>query len=170
MRAQVHCVLTLLAVCCLISCMSAVGFAQTTAHASPDLWDIVQATPTRAELEIQLDDGTQLKGRLLTATDGMLRLSRTHEIAEVQRDRVVKIFELSPKPDELRRLMRNAGTITGVAAGFEVAKNKRAGFFLIPAAGGTFGAFGGLCVGKSYEDTNTNLRRPSPTGGRESAL
>jgi hypothetical protein len=73
----------------------------------------------------------------------MLRLSRTNEIAEVQRDRVVKIYELSPKPDELRRLLRNAGTITGVAGGLEIAKNKRAGFFLIPAVGGTFGAFGG---------------------------
>jgi hypothetical protein len=55
----------------------------------------VQATPSRTELEIQLDDGTQLKGRLLTATAGMLRLSCTDEIVEVQRDRVVKILELS---------------------------------------------------------------------------
>ena len=65
----------------------------------------------------------------------------------MQRDRVVKIYELSPKPDELRRLVRNAGTITGVAAGFEIAKDKRAGFFLIPAVGGTFGAFGGYALG-----------------------
>jgi hypothetical protein len=107
----------------------------------------VQATPSRTELEIQLDDGTQLKGRLLTATAGMLRLSCTDEIVEVQRDRVVKILELSPKPDQLRRLLRNTGAITGVAAGLEIAKNKRAGFFLIPAAGGTFGAFGGYALG-----------------------
>jgi len=123
--------------------MSAVGFAQTTVNVSSDLWDAVQATPSRTELEIQLDDGTQLKGKLLTATTGMLRLSRTDEIVEVQRDRVVKIYELSPKPEELRRLLRNAGTITGVAAGLEIAKNKPAGFILIPAVGGTFGAFGG---------------------------
>jgi hypothetical protein len=107
----------------------------------------VQATPSRTELEIQLDDGTQLKGRLLTATAGMLRLSCTDEIVEVQRDRVVKILELSPKPDQLRRLLRNTGAITGVAAGLEIARNKRGGFFLIPAAGGTFGAFGGYALG-----------------------
>lgn len=147
MRAQVHCALTLALLCCLIGCMSSVTFAQTTMNASSDLWDVVQATPSRTELEIQLDDGSQFKGRLLTATAGMLRLSRTNEIAEVQRDRIVKIYELSPKPDELRRLLRNAGTITGVAAGLEIAKNKRAGFFLIPAAGGTFGAFGGYAFG-----------------------
>ena len=147
MRAQVHCALTLALLCCLISSLSAVALAQTTVNGTPDLWDAVQATPSRTELEIQLDDGTQLKGRLLTATAGMLRLSRTDEIAEVQRDRVVKIYELSPKPDELRRLVRNAGTITGVAAGFEIAKDKRAGFFLIPAVGGTFGAFGGYALG-----------------------
>ena len=147
MRAEVLRVLNLASLCCLISCMSAVAFAQTTVNASPDLWDAVQATPSRTELEIQLDDGTQLKGRLLTATAGMLRLSRTDEIAEVQRDRVVKIYQLSPKPDELRRLVRNAGTITGVAAGLEITKNKRAGFFLIPAVGGTFGAFGGYALG-----------------------
>ena len=141
MRAQVQCALTLASLCCLISCMSAVAFAQTS-----EPWDTVQATPPRAELEIQLDDGTRLKGRLLSATSGMLRLSRPNEIAAVQRDRVVKIYELSPKPDELRRLVRNAGTITGVAAGFEVAKDKRAGFFLIPAAGGTFGAIGGYAL------------------------
>jgi hypothetical protein len=127
--------------------MPAVTFAQTSVNASSDAWDAVQATPSRTELEIQLDDGTQLKGRLLSATTEMLRLSRTNEIAEVQRDRLVKIYELSPKPDELRRLVRNAGTITGVAAGFEIAKDKRAGFFLIPAVGGTFGAFGGYALG-----------------------
>ena len=147
MRTQVHCALTLASLCCLIGCISAVAFAQTTVNASSDLWDAVQATPSRTELEIQLDDGTQLRGRLLTVTTGMLRLSRTDEIAEIQRDRVVKIYELSPKPDELRRLMRNAGTITGAAAGLEIAKNKRAGFLLIPAAGGTFGAFGGYALG-----------------------
>ena len=146
MRAQFHRALTLASLCCLISCMSTVTFAQTV-NASSDLWDVVQATPSRAELEIQLDDGTQLKGRLLTATAGMLRLSRTDEIAEVQRDRVVKIYQLSPRPDELRRLLRNAGTITGVAAGLEIAKDKRAGFFLIPAVGGTFGVFGGYALG-----------------------
>ena len=147
MCAQVHCALTVASLCCLIGCMSAVTFAQTTVNPGSDRWDAVQATPSRTELEIQLDDGTQLKGRLLTATAGMLRLSRSNEIAEVQRDRVVKIFELSPKPDELRRLVRNAGTITGVAAGLEIAKNKPAGFFVIPAIGGTFGAFGGYALG-----------------------
>src|ERR1051325_5466754 len=148
MRAQVLGVLTLASLCCLISCMLAVAFAQTTINASSDLWDAVQATPSRTELEIQLDDGTQLKGRLLTATAGMLRLSRTDEIAEVQRDRVVRIYQLSPKPDELRRLVRNAGTITGAAAGLEIAKNKwGAGFFLIPAVGGTFGTLGGYALG-----------------------
>src|SRR5689334_16236205 len=113
MRTRVHCALTLASLCCLISCMSAVTFAQTTVNTSPDLWDEMQATPSLTELAIQLDDGTQLKGRLLTATAGMLRLSRTNEIAEVQRDRIVKIYQLSPKPAELRRLVRNAGTITG---------------------------------------------------------
>jgi hypothetical protein len=127
--------------------MSAVILAQTTVNASSDPWDVVQETPCRTELEIQLDDGTQLKGRLLMATAGMLRLSRTDEIAEVQRDRVVKIYQLSPKPDELRRLIRNTGAITGVAAGLEIAKDKRAAFFLIPAAGGMFGAFGGYTLG-----------------------
>ena len=147
MRTEVHCTLTVASLCCLIGCMSAVTFAQTTVNASSDLWDAVQATPSRTELEIQLDDGKQLKGRLLTTTAGMLRLSRTDEIAEVQRDRVAKIYQLSPKPDELRRLVRNAGTITGVAAGLEIAKKKRVGFFLTPAVGGTFGAFGGYAFG-----------------------
>ena len=147
MRAQLHCALTLASLCCLISCGSAVALAQTTVNATSDPWDVVQATPSRTELEIQLDDGTQLKGRLLTVTAEMLRLSRTHEMAEVQRDRVVKIYELSPKPEELRRLVRNTGTITGVAAGLEIAKGKGAGFFLIPAVGGTFGALGGYAVG-----------------------
>jgi hypothetical protein len=146
MRAQVHCALTVASLCCLVACLSAVAVAQTTLTASSDAWDTVQATPSRTELEIQLDDGTQLKGRLLSATVGMLRLSRTHEIAEVQRDRIVRIYELSPKPEELRRLIRNAGAITGVAAGFEIAKDKRAGFFLVPAVGGTFGALGGYAL------------------------
>jgi hypothetical protein len=122
--------------------MSAVAVAQTS-----DPWDAVAAIPSRTELEIQLDNGVQLKGRLLIATVDILRLSRSSEIVEVQRDRVVKIYELSPKPEELRRLLRNTGTITGVAAGFEIAKNKRAGFFLVPAAGGTSGAFAAYALG-----------------------
>ena len=138
--------ITLASLCCFISCMSVVVFAQSTANTSSDPWDAVQAIASRTELEIQLDDGTQLKGRLLTATAEMLRLSRTKEIAEVQRGRVVKIYELSAKPEELRRLIRNTGAITGVAGGFEVAKNKGAGLFLIPAAGGTFGALGGYAL------------------------
>lgn len=147
MHALVHPTLTFAALCCLISCMSGVAFAQTNVNTSSDLWGAVQATPSRAELEIQLDDGTQLKGRLLTVTAGMLRLSRTNEIAEVQRERVVKVYDLSPKPDELRRLLRNAGTISGVATGLEIAKDKRVGLFLIPTVGGTFGAFGGYALG-----------------------
>ncbi len=169
MRAQILGALTLASLCCLISCMSAVAFAQTTVNASSDLWGAVQATPSRTELEIQLDDGTQLKGRLLTATAGMLRLSRTDEIAEVQRERVVKIFELSPKPEELRRLVRNTGTITGVAAGFEIAKKKRDGVFLFPAVGGTFGALGGYAFGNRMRtriliyDANPRQVRASPS-------
>jgi len=177
MRAQVHCALTLASLCCLISCLSAVAFAQATANASSDQWDVVQAAPSRAELEIQLDDGTKLKGRLLTATSEMLRLSRTDEMAEVQRDRVVKIYELSPKPDELRRLVRNAGTITGVAAGFEIPKNKRAGFFLIPAAAGTFGAFGGYALANRmrtriliYDAHPRHVAGPSSTPDKPQAL
>ena len=140
MRAQFHRLLTLASLCCLISCMSAVTYSQTV-NVSPDPWDAVQATPSRTELEIQLDDGTHLKGKLLTATAEMLRLSRRTEIAEVQRERIVKIYELSPKPEELRRLLRNGGTITGVAVGLEIATGK--GFFLLPTLTGTFGAFGG---------------------------
>lgn len=147
MRAHVHCSLILVSLSCLIGCMSVVTFAQTTVNAGSDLWDAVQATPSRTELEIQLDDDTQLKGRLLNATAGMLRLSRANEIAEIQRGRVTKIYQLSPKPDELRRLLRNGGTITGAAAGLDIAKNKPAGLFLIPAVGGTFGAFGGYAIG-----------------------
>src|ERR1043165_9327435 len=104
MRSRVHCPLTFASLCWLITCLSAVSLAQTTVNAKADPWDAVQATPSRTELEIQLDDGTQLKGRLLSATAEMLRLSRTNEIAEVQRNRVVKIYQLSPKPEELRRL------------------------------------------------------------------
>ena len=146
MSPQVQRALALASLCCLIGCMSAVTFAQTTMNAGSDLWDAVQATLSRTELEIQLADGTKLKGKLLTATPGMVRLSLSDEIAEVERDRVAKVYQLSPKPEELRQLLRNAGTITGVAAGFEIAKDKRAGFFLIPAVGGTFGAFGGYVI------------------------
>jgi hypothetical protein len=127
--------------------MSVVTPAQVSMGASSDPWDEVVSTPSRTELEVQLDDGTQLKGRLLAATAGMLRLSCTNEIAEVQRDHVLKVYQLSPKPEELRRLVRNVSTIAGVGAGFEIAKNKRTGFFLIPALGGTLGAFGGYAFG-----------------------
>jgi len=149
--------------------MSTAAFAQTTVNSSSEPWEAVQATPSRTELEIQLDDGTQLKGKLLTATAGMLRLSRTDEIAEVPRDRVAKIYQLSLKPDELRRLLRNAGAITGVAAGLEIAKDKQNGFFIIPALGGTLGALGGYAFGNRLRtriliyDANPRQVAPSPS-------
>ncbi len=147
MRAHVRYPLTLTWLCCLISSFAAVTMAQTTVNASPDPWDAVQSMPSRTELEVQLDDGIQLRGKLLVATAGMIRLSRTDEIAEVQRNRVLKVYQLSPKSDEFRRMLRGAGTITGVAAGLEIAKDKPAGYFLVPALGGTLGAFGGYAVG-----------------------
>lgn len=147
MQAKIHLPLTVTLLCCLMNCMSVVTPSQTIIRVSSDPWDEVESTPSRTELEVQLVDGTQLKGRLLTATAGMLRLSCTNEIAEVQRDHVLKVYQLSPKPEELRRMLRNAGTISGFGAGFEIAKNKRAGFFLIPALGGTLGAFGGYAFG-----------------------
>jgi len=48
---------------------------------------------------------------------------------------------------ELRSGARGGDFIAGVAAGLEIAKDKRAGFFLIPAVGGTFGALGGYAFG-----------------------
>jgi hypothetical protein len=77
----------------------------------------------------------------------MLRLSLKNEIAELHRDHLLKVYQLSPKPEELRRMTRNLATITGVAVGMEIAKDKRAGYFLVPALGGAFGAYAGYAIG-----------------------
>ena len=122
------------------------ALAQTKPDVGSDLWDVVAGIPYGSELEVQLDDNMQLKGRLLNVSGGMLRLSRKTEVAEMHRNRVSKIYLLSPKPEELRRMMRNLGAITGVAIGLEIGKNKDAGFFLVPALGGVAGAFGGYAV------------------------
>jgi hypothetical protein len=144
MRAESRRLLVVGVLCGLMSYAPAVVLSQT--NRSTDPWEIVYAIPIGTELEIQLDKRQQFKGRLLAASNEMLRLSRTNEIAEVRRDHVVKIYQLSPKSEDFRKMTRSLGAVTGVAVGLEIAKDKRAGFFLVPALGGTFGAFGGYAL------------------------
>ncbi len=146
MRAQLRPLLTLGLLCGLACYTPAVASAQTTTQAGLDPWDIVRATPARTELEVRLDDGRRLKGRLLDVSATTLRLSLKDEIAELRRDGVLKIYLLSPKPEEFRRMVRNIGALTGAAAGLEVVKDKQAGLFLAPALGGSLGALGGYAV------------------------
>ena len=147
MRARLRSLLTLGLLYSLVCYAPTISLAQAKMNPDFDPWDIVQATPSGSELEVQLDNGTRLTGRLLGASATTLRLSRRDEIAELQRDHVVKIYKLSPKSDEFRRMTRNVGALTGTAVGLEVVKDKGAGFFVVPALGGALGAFGGYAIG-----------------------
>ena len=133
--------------CGLVCYQPAVALVQTKMNADPDPWDIVQATPSGTELEVQLHNSTRLKGKLLTASATMLRLSRRNEIAELHRDDVRKIYRLSARSDEFRRMTRNVGALTGAAIGLEAVKDRQSGYFLLPALGGALGSFGGYAVG-----------------------
>ena len=148
MRARLHPLLSLGLLFSLACYAPTIALAQAKMNADSDPWDIVQATPSGMELEVRLDNGRRLTGKLLSVSDTTLRLSRRDEIAELHRDHVLKIYRLSPKSDEFRRMTRNIGALTGTAVGLEVVKDKGAGFFAIPALGGALGAFGGYTAAK----------------------
>ena len=148
MRAYLRPLIVHALFCSLICYPISIGFGQTKSLASSDPWMIVQSIPYATELEVQLNDGQKLNGRLLAVSDTTLRISRKREIAEVNRDDIRKIYQLFTKSDEFRRMARNLGAITGASTGLEIVKDQGFGYFLLPALGGTFGAFGGYAVSK----------------------
>ena len=147
MHGHTRRLITFTLLCGMICCTATAALMQTPMPQRFDPWDTVRAAPFATELEVQLTNGMRMRGRLLSSSDTMLRLSLKKEIADLHRDQVLKAYQLSPKPEELRRMLRNLATITGVAVGMEIARDKRDGFFVAPALGGAFGAYAGYAFG-----------------------
>ncbi len=145
----------------------AAAIAQAAAPNSvTDPWETVKATPPGTELEVRLDDGKKLKGKLLEASDTALRLSRKDEITELDRATVLKVYRLFPRSGNFTRFATSTGAAlgagVGVAAGLSsvfrgptfsgpgsrgpTLRGPSPRFILLPLAGAAFGGAGGYAI------------------------
>jgi hypothetical protein len=135
----------------------AAALAQAAAPNSvTDPWGTVKATPPGTELEVKLGGGKRLRGKLLDASDTILRLSRKEEIVELNRANVLKVYQLSPRSGNFTRFATSTGAALGagvsVAAGLSSLfrgpgfRGPSPGFILLPLAGAALGGAGGYAI------------------------
>jgi len=120
-----------------------------------DAWDVVQAIPVEAELEVVMKGGKKVRGRLLNVSDTALKLSRKDAITDLDKGDILKVYRLSPKSGEFRRLTRGIGATVGGGVGLAIGlstsqrstgRGAPAAILLIPV-GTALGAVGGYLLG-----------------------
>ena len=106
-------------------------------------------------MEVKLDGGKKLGGKLLEASDTTLRLSRKEEIIELNRANVLKVYQLSPRSGNFTRFATSTGAAlgagVGVAAGLSSLRRGPSFHgpslgFILPLAGAALGGAGGYAV------------------------
>ncbi len=132
------------------------ALAQLTTDSGTDPWGTVKATPPGTELEVKLDDGKKLRGRLLEISDTALRLSRKDEITTLDRASVLKVYQLSPRSGEFKRLATSTGAVVGAGVGLSAGlsslfrrpsfRGPSPRFLLLPIAGAAIGGAGGYVI------------------------
>jgi hypothetical protein len=109
----------------LFYCTPTVVLAQTASSNSiTDPWGTVKALPPGTELEVKLDDGKKLKGRLLEVSDTTLRLSRKDEITSLDRANLLKVYQLLPRSGEFVRFATSTGAALGAGVGVIASRMK----------------------------------------------
>ena len=156
MRAKPRPLITLSLLFSVVCYTPTVAVAQTTTDSGTDPWGAVKATPPGTELEVKLDSGKRLRGLLLDVSDTTLRLSRKDEITRLDRANVLKVYQLSPRSAEFKRLATSTGAALGGGVGVAVGLSsilRRPGFrgpsprfVLLPIAGAAIGGVGGYVI------------------------
>ncbi|MDQ3687643.1 MAG: hypothetical protein M3430_18875 [Acidobacteriota bacterium] len=90
--------------------------AQGVSAAIVGTWEDVQKIPPGDELEVKLKSDRTITGRLTTASDSKLALSRKGQVAEVDRADVARIKRVVPK-SAARSTLIGAGVGAGTMAG-----------------------------------------------------
>jgi hypothetical protein len=121
-----------------------------------DPWGTVKATSPGTELEVKLNDGKKLKGRLLEVSDTTLRLSRKDEIIGLDRVNILKVYQLSPRSDGFMRFATSTGATLGAGVGVAAGLSSlfrgpgfhgpSPRFILLPIAGAALGGIGGRVI------------------------
>jgi hypothetical protein len=133
-----------------------IALAQAKTDSITGAWEVVKATPFGVELEVTVNDGRKLKGKLLSVSDLCLKLSRKNEITELGRDEVLKVYQLSPKSDEFKKLLKGTGAGIGAGIGLVIGISTARGsgyrgpsssILLIPVFSSALGAIGGYLIG-----------------------
>ena len=102
------------------------SLAQAPDEVTTGMWAGIEKVPPGEKLLVKLKDGKKLKGRLVSASDTTLTLSRKNKTMDLDRGRVQQIFRLMPKS-------ARKATLIGVGVGLAIAA----------------AATGGLCGGES---------------------
>src|SRR5215216_775240 len=133
-----------------------IALAQSKTDSVTEAWEVVKATPFGVELEVKVNGGRKLKGRLIGVSDLTLKLSRKNEITELGRDDVLKVYQLSPKSDEFKKLLKGTGAGVGAGVGLVIgistargsgSRGPSSGILLIPVVSSALGAIGGYLIG-----------------------
>ncbi len=93
--------------------------AQGVSAALVGTWEDVQKIPPGDELEMKLKSDRTISGRLTTASDSKLALSRKGQVTEVDRAEVARIKRVVPKSAARSTLIGagvGAGTMAGLSA------------------------------------------------------
>ena len=93
--------------------------AQGVSAALVGTWEDVQKIPPGDELEVKLKSDRTISGRLTTASDSKLALSRKGQVTEVDRAEVARIKRVVPKSAARSTLIGagvGAGTMAGLSA------------------------------------------------------
>ena len=132
-----------------------VALTQEAAAPATDGWEVVKATPVEVELEVIMRNSRKVRGRMLSVSDATLRLSLKDEIIDLEKADIFRVYRLTPKSGEFRRLTSGIGASVGGGVGLAIglSANRRsygrgssAAIVLIPV-GTALGAVGGYMLG-----------------------
>jgi hypothetical protein len=131
------------------------ALSQELGPLATDTWDVVKSVPAESELEVLMKNGQKVRGRLLNVSDTAIRVARKDEIADLHKERILKVYRLLPKSNEFRRLTSGVGASVGGGVGLAIgiSTNRRptnrgvsAAIILIPLST-ALGAIGGYFIG-----------------------
>ena len=86
-------------------------------------WSAVQNLTPGEELVVNLKDGREVKGKLISVTDAELSLTRNNKSETFSRDRIFQIYQRKSKAQKGKYAAIGGGIGAGVGLGIGLAKN-----------------------------------------------
>ena len=105
-----------LGVAVLLLAQSSVTLAQGAVSPSVDQWALVKSVPVGEKLTVKLWGGKAIEGRVLSASDWALQLSRKNQITDLNRGDIQKVYRVFPD-SETPKALGAVGGLVGLVGG-----------------------------------------------------